>query len=594
MVYFIRSLVVFLAVFIGLSIIVQQTFRHFYGENVMMSDAAIQFSSTFVQAPDTKSGLFLAGITAQNRRDWASAWQFFSTFNNNYHNNPQVALKAMTLALGNGSYDEALKLSSEIISYNSDEYPEIKDDSFDLARLLLLDAVKKKDMPAIETLKQNLEDGVLSQFAIPIIDDWIAATYAPDTLKLDTEELSIIQIYYKALAAEYAGKKDLAKSLMDSVEIGSISPNKILDIVAFYIRIGDRENAIKILENTADIFDNNVTVLSTLKKLNTDPEAYTPPYGSDFHMRGAEAALSMAFYDFSVLMLNEQASDSALLFVRLAAFLDNDSPSVFAMIGSILHAQGQLDDALINYQKVNFNDAEFEASLTRMVDILIEQKKLDSAKDVVMQAIEKAEQSGQTNAYFYYILGNIYKEKNEFDNAISSYDRAEIIGKQDGDMPKRLWPLYYARAITFDLSDQWPKAEADLIIAMEKFPNNPLILNYLGYAYADKNINLDKAKDMISRAVMMVPNDAYIIDSMGWILYRMGDYAEAVKYLERAAMLEPYHMVINDHLGDAYWKVGRKLEAKYMWQRAIDYYKEGDEEQDRMIEETRRKVVEGL
>ena len=99
---------------------------------------------------------------------------------------------------------------------------------------------------------------------------------------------------------------------------------------------------------------------------------------------------------------------------------------------------------------------------------------------------------------------------------------------------------------------------------------------------------------MISQAVLAAPSDGYIIDSMGWILYRMGDYTEAVKYLERAARIRPYHMVINDHLGDAYWSVGRKLEAKYMWQRAVDYYDDTEEEQQRMIDETRRKVKEGL
>ena len=88
--------------------------------------------------------------------------------------------------------------------------------------------------------------------------------------------------------------------------------------------------------------------------------------------------------------------------------------------------------------------------------------------------------------------------------------------------------------------------------------------------------------------------DAYIIDSMGWVYYRLGEYDKAVTYLERATSLRPYHMVINDHLGDAYWKVGRKIEAYYMWQRALDYFDPTEEDQVRMIDETRRKLKEGL
>lgn len=596
MFYFARKLVLFLIIFVVLSITIQQGIRYFYADGVGDTNTAfVKMTRKMTQIQDTESGLLLAGMAAQNRRDWKSAGQFFSTFNDKYHNNPQIALKAMTLALGNGEYDKVRELAIEINGLDAVKYPEIESESFDLARLfLLLDALKNKNFKAIEALKPKLDDGILSQFSVPILDDWITATNAPDTINANVKDLSIIQIYYKALAAEFAGHANIAKSLMSDVQSDTIAPNKIMDMVAFYMRLGDGETAKKIIENAAELYKEHYNIQATLKTLRNNPDSYEPPYKADFHMQGASSALSLAFHDFAILMLNEGAVDSALLFARLAAHLDEQSPSVFATIGSIAYAQGQEEKALTNFAKVSDRDSEFESSMAKMIDILVEQKRLNEAESIILNRIERPALDNRGNAYFYYMLGNVYKEQNDFDAAIDAYDAAESLGKHDGELPRKLWPLYYSRAIAFDLSDKWPEAEADLMTAMQKFPDNPLILNYLGYAYADRKINLEKAKDMISRAVLMVPNDAYIIDSMGWIYYRTGDYADAVKYLERAAMLEPYHMVINDHLGDAYWKVGRKLEAKYMWQRAIDYYKEGDEEQDRMIEDTRRKVVEGL
>jgi tetratricopeptide (TPR) repeat protein len=193
-------------------------------------------------------------------------------------------------------------------------------------------------------------------------------------------------------------------------------------------------------------------------------------------------------------------------------------------------------------------------------------------------------------------LGNIYRADKQLKKALAEYNRAEKLGlaQNDGILPRELLPLHYSRAIVYDLLDMWDKAEADLLIAMDKIPNNPIVLNYLGYAYADRGMELEKAKSMIGQALMAAPNDAYIVDSMGWILYRMGMYEQALKYLERAASMRPYHMVINDHLGDVYWKLGRKREAHYMWQRAVDYFDATDEEQARMINETKRKLREGL
>ena len=102
------------------------------------------------------------------------------------------------------------------------------------------------------------------------------------------------------------------------------------------------------------------------------------------------------------------------------------------------------------------------------------------------------------------------------------------------------------------------------------------MLNYLGYSWVDMGMNLDQAKGMLNRAVELRPNDGFVVDSLGWVYFRLGEYQNAVEQLERAVELEPGDPVINEHLGDAYWRVGREREARFQWRRALSLEPEAD------------------
>jgi len=151
------------------------------------------------------------------------------------------------------------------------------------------------------------------------------------------------------------------------------------------------------------------------------------------------------------------------------------------------------------------------------------------------------------------------------------------------------WRTYYVRGIANERTDNWEDAEADFRKALELAPDQPLVLNYLGYSLVEKNLKIDEAKNMIERAVEARPDDGYITDSLGWVLYKLGEYEEAVPYMERAAELVPIDPIINDHLGDVYWSVGRKIEAEFQWRRALSF---DPEEKD--AERIRLKLELGL
>jgi Flp pilus assembly protein TadD len=163
-------------------------------------------------------------------------------------------------------------------------------------------------------------------------------------------------------------------------------------------------------------------------------------------------------------------------------------------------------------------------------------------------------------------IGDMLRQKNRFADAVAAYDRAiDRVKTPDRDD----WLLFYSRGIAYDRSHQWPKAQADFEHALALAPDQPAVLNYLGYSWADADKHLPEARQMIDKAVQARPNDGAIVDSLGWVLLREGDTKAAVSTLERAVELEPQDPTINGHLGDAYWAAGRQLEATYQWRRAL-------------------------
>jgi Flp pilus assembly protein TadD len=131
------------------------------------------------------------------------------------------------------------------------------------------------------------------------------------------------------------------------------------------------------------------------------------------------------------------------------------------------------------------------------------------------------------------------------------------------------WRLLYMRGIALERSGQWAAAEKDLVAALAQQPNEPDLLNYLGYAWIDRGQRLAEAMDMVKRAVAANPRSGAMVDSLGWAYYRIGDFRNAVEKLEEAVLLSPADPEINNHLGDAYWRVGRQIEARFQWNRAL-------------------------
>ena len=178
-----------------------------------------------------------------------------------------------------------------------------------------------------------------------------------------------------------------------------------------------------------------------------------------------------------------------------------------------------------------------------------------------------------------------------FEESVAPYNDALSLIEDPGEQH---WIIYFARGISHERIDQWENAEADFRKALELRPDQPQVLNYLGYSYLEMQTNYEEALDMIERAVALRPDSGYIIDSLGWGLFRLGRYEEAVGHMEKAVEKMPIDPIVNDHLGDVYWAVGRYREAEFQWHRALSFITEDTDPQDVDAERIRRKLEIGL
>ncbi len=271
-----------------------------------------------------------------------------------------------------------------------------------------------------------------------------------------------------------------------------------------------------------------------------------------------------AAYRFTALAVRQQNNGSlSVLLLRLALNARrNDTMSRLALAG-IYETSGQPALALGVLDAVRKADPLYQAVQLRRALIMTALNNNQGALDIMRRLVA----AYPTLPGPALIEGDILRAEKRFADAVKAYDVAIA---RTPDAGPQGWILYFDRGIAYDRSGKWPLAEADFHHALQLSPNQPDVLNYLGYSLADKGRDLPQARRMIERALAAMPNDGAIVDSLGWVTLKQGDVVGAVRYLERAVELLPEDPTVNGHLGDAYLAAGRRLEAAFQWQRALD------------------------
>jgi len=390
------------------------------------------------------------------------------------------------------------------------------------------------------------------------------------------------------------------------------------DLFATYCRalvlamVGDAEGALAILDapgglrdmlnrrgamayvqllGQVDRFDDALAEIDARFPGATDPKlarmraAYEAGQSLPFDMiAGPAEGMAEVYALMAGVILSPQSAQDALLYAQAALAISPGLSDARIVTGQIFEELGLHDLADAAYGAITADDALALPAALGRAQTLAAQDRLDEA----IEALKATVAAHPDNLIAPQVLGDFLRRAARHPEAIAAYSLAIDALRGAGRDPG--WPLLFARAVSYERSGQWPQAEADFRAALAVEPDQPTVLNYLGYSLVERREKLDEALEMIERAVAGEPDSGYIVDSLAWALFRLGRYDEALPVMERAVELLPADPILNDHLGDLYWAVGRQREARFQWRRALSFGPHDDLDMDRV----RRKLDVGL
>jgi tetratricopeptide (TPR) repeat protein len=500
------------------------------------------------------AGKYLAGRFARRNRDFESAARLLTDALQLDKENRRIRRQAFFAMVASGRFEEAARLANRIVDGNN---------GAPISNLTLV--VEDVRANRFEQAAKRLEDMPkrgMNTFTSPLLIAWLhfargdvdEAVKALDGLS-KVASFAGLRNLHVGLIMDLAGKPAAAEEALKK----SAKTTQSLRVVQAYGRFLERSDrpaeAKKLYQDFVAKSEGADSLDAAFERLKSGKKP--PRLANNINQGMAEV-----FFNLSGTLAQGRSTDLALIYGRFALRLRSDFPLAQVLLGGLLESLDRKNEALTLYEAVNPSSPLYWAARLRKAETLDELKRTDEAivqlKEMAAERVDQYEPLTR--------LGDMLRAKKRYDEAASSYSQAmERIGALD----KNHWSLLYARGIAYERSKQWPKAEADFLHALKLSPEQPFVLNYLGYSWVDQGMHLERAKEMIERAVQLRPNDGYIVDSLGWVLYRLRDYEGAAKRLERAVILRPDDPTINDHLGDAYWRVGRILEARFQWRRAL-------------------------
>lgn len=508
-------------------------------------------------------GGYLAARHARLKNDPESAARFYIRSLEDDPANPDLLRRGLLALLAARRVEAAGDLARRLIEIESDAP----------VALLALGAasVGRGDYLAAERWLETGPKVGFSRYLSPLLLSWTRLGRGDGAHALEVMEplakvsaFAALHAYHAGLIADLLGKPTLAETNYVSA-VGAVRGGLLRVVQAtgvFYERAGRGDEARALYDAYLDQNPDTTFLDLALQRVTVGA---TP----ERTVSDAREGFAEALYGVAIALFQERANEPALIYVQLALHLRPDLDMAQLLLGDLYEAARRYKEAAAAYRMVPRDSPLSWAVRLRRANVLDRIGETDKAAGELRDmALDRPERSDALIA-----LAEIYRSKERYTEAAAAYDQA--VGRIP-NLEQRHWSLLYARGMSLERSDQWDRAEADFLHALELEPDQPLVLNYLGYSWVEKGHNLDKAREMIESAVAQRPNDGYIVDSLGWVLYRLGEYKTALRHLERAVELRPGDSVIIDHFGDALWRVERYEEAQFQWLRALSFGSDDD------------------
>jgi len=518
--------------------------------------ATVQAPAQEELSPENAAGSYLAARHAGAERDAGAAAAYYMDVLKLDPRNPDLLSRTFLSMLTNGDVEDASKLAERLLDVDHTDR---------ISRLVIgiRDLKQKHYGQARGEFAQSVR-GPVTDLTATLLQAWALEGAGDTRTAVDTlDKLSgpdwygIFKDLHAGLILDIGGNKKDAGARFASAYKADPSALRTVEAYGRWLsRNGSKDDALKVYADFAKQLPDHPLINEEMKAIS-DGQKLPPLVDSP------QAGAAEALYGLGASIGRRGGEDLALIYLQLALYLEPSHAMALLSLGDLYEDLKKPDLAIKAYERVPASSPLSRNAGIQLAVDLDALDRTDEAKAKLQHVI--ADRPRDTEAIIE--LGNIQRARKDFAGCADTYGKAiDTVPNPD----KSNWVLFYFRGICYERSHQWPAAEADMKKALELFPDQPLVLNYLGYSWVDQGVHLDEGMDMIRKAVEQRPDDGYIVDSLGWAYFKTGNYDEAVKNLERAVELKPEDPTINDHLGDAYWRVGRMLEAHFQWSHAKD------------------------
>lgn len=507
--------------------------------------------------PNSVYGSYLAGLHARAQNDSRSAALFMENVLASDPKNIGVLQAAFVLNVQNGDIARALPLAKRLQEHLATDQ---------LSGLTLAaEGFRKGDYAGAKRAIEAVDGQGLGGLLKPLLTAWAEtglgnadAALASLTPLSESSPFQPFFAYHSALITSLEKRHDLAEqhfaALLANTESRSLRAG-----LAYgqYLETRDKH------AEAAEVYRNFISPLQPHPLLSEAIARNEAEAATELAVKDPAQGAAEVFYGISsILSQDDQGNPMAIVYVQLANYVSPDFYEARMLLAGLMENSHRYGEAIKIYAALPKSSPLYEAA---QIQIAVNQERAGLAAEAV-KTLQTYVAENKEASLALLTLADMLRNQERFEDAIPVYDR--LIASK-GEIQHQHWPLLYARGICYERAGNWPLAERDLQKALELQPDQPHVLNYLAYSWIDKGLHLPRAKEMIESAARQRPDDGAIIDSLGWMHYRVGDFHSAVETLENAVTLLPQDAVINDHLGDAYWQVGRKLEAQFQWQRAL-------------------------
>ncbi len=511
-------------------------------------------------------GAYLAARVAHLRQDFDNAAEYYKIVIDKDASNSNINRTVYVILSSLGQIEEATPYAQKEIELGNTE---------SIAPLIV--AIKDFADGKYAQSRENImliKDKAHTTLINPLFEAWAyagekneeQAIASIDKIEKDPA-LETMELFHKGMIYDYLGNKEKAQEMFGDIvknHYQSVTYRLLEVITDFYVRNGDKETAKKIFTRY-----NDNGLLSVLLD-NIDHKIETTHENSPAIIDTPQKGLAEALFNIGTIFRSSVGgTEFAQIYIAAASYLNPDYDISKIALANVLEEIGLLKEANKYYQQVGKNSGSYFIARAKIIENLNTLKEYDEAEKQIKLLLEDYPDNTQLLSD----LGTIYGNMNRHDEAVDYYLKA-IQSADTND--REIWPIYYALAVSYDKLNQKTKAEQNLQKALLLSNQNPDVMNYLGYSWLEQGRNIEQAAKMILEAYQKYPYEGHIIDSMGWIYFRLGMYTKAVEFLEQAAAMNPGNAVINDHLGDAYWLAGRKNEAVFQWNHALDLKEDAD------------------